>query len=140
MSDTTGGRTACQTWLAYNAAENARDLAAMAALVAAELRATVNGRPAVSSAEDDAAAMDRLLCTYPDYRREVVEVIDAGERGTVRWRMTGRPAPGSGVAPLDVAGCSVLTARGGRIVEAHLYHDGTGLHEIVTAPPGEARR
>ncbi|MFE4777786.1 nuclear transport factor 2 family protein [Streptomyces sp. NPDC056713] len=137
MSDAPDGRTACHIWLAYNDAENARDFAAMTALIAPDLQATVNGRAAVSSAEDDAAAMDRLFHAYPDYRREVMEVIDAGERATARWRMTGTPASGPGAAVLDIAGCSVLKARDGRITEAHLYYNGAALNAIVAPVPAE---
>lgn len=118
------------TWLAYNAAENARDYVAMAALVAEDLTVQVNGVRAVGSAEDDLRAMEHLIGVYPDYRREVDEIIGAGDRVVARWRMRGTSAD-SAVEPLDVPGCSVVTVRGGRMTEAFLYYQGAALDRVL---------
>jgi ketosteroid isomerase-like protein len=119
-------------WLAYNVAENAADFAAMGSLVAADLDVTVNGRPAVASAEDDERAMRELMAVYPDYRREVEEVLGSGDRGVARWRMVGSPASPE-LPPLDVPGCSVITTADGRITRAHLYYQGAALDEVLRA-------
>jgi ketosteroid isomerase-like protein len=121
---------AAGVWLAYNVAENAADFAAMGSLVAADLDVTVNGRPAVSSAEDDERAMRELIAVYPDYRREVEEVLGAGNRAVARWRMVGTPASAE-LPPLDVPGCSVITVEDGRITRAHLYYQGAALDEVL---------
>jgi hypothetical protein len=107
-------------WLAYNEAAAADDFERMAQLVAPGLAVTDNGVPALGSAADDEVAMRQLRHDYPDYRREVVEVIPAGERATVRWRMTGSPRDPS-AAPMDISGCSIVRVEGGVITEAHLY-------------------
>lgn len=120
-------------WLAYNAAENARDFEAMEALVASDLAVNVNGQAAVSSVEDDAAAMGQLFADYPDYRREALDVIDEDSRAAIRWRMLGTPAAGADAVVLDVAGCSVVSVSDGRIVEAHLFYDGAALDAVLAS-------
>jgi hypothetical protein len=124
--------TPASVWLAYNEAENRRDHAAMAALIAADLSVTVNGRPAVASAEDDLRAMRQLVSTYPDYRREVEEIIDVGIRAAARWRMLGTPVA-EGIPPLDVPGCSIVTVADGVITDAHLYYQGEPLDAALAA-------
>ena len=121
---------AAGVWLAYNVAENAADFAAMGSLVASDLDVTVNGRPAVSSAEDDERAMRELMAFYPDYSREVDEVLGTGDRAVARWRMVGTPASAE-LPPLDVPGCSVITVEDGRITRAHLYYQGAALDEVL---------
>lgn len=118
-------------WLAYNAAENDRDFERMLSLVSADLSVTVNGRPAVGSADDDEAAMRALIAAYPDYRRDVDEVIAIGDRAVARWRMRGTSADPLRRDDLDVAGCSVVTCRDGRMVDAALYYDGEALDRVL---------
>jgi ketosteroid isomerase-like protein len=123
---------ASAVWLAYNAAENVADFTGMGSLVTADLDVTVNGRPAVASAEDDERAMRHLMAVYPDYRREVDEVIGSGDRAVARWRMVGT-ATAPGVPALDVPGCSVIRVQEGRIAQAHLYYQGAALDEVLGA-------
>ncbi len=122
--------TAGQVWLAYNAAENDRDFTMMSALVAADLRVTVNGRLAVSSAQDDERAMSQLIACYPDYRRAVDEVIEFPGRAVVRWRMRGTPADDVGRA-MDISGCSIVAVENGVMTEAFLYYDGAALDAVL---------
>lgn len=119
-----------EVYTAYNEAENRHDLEASTALVAPDLVVTVNGRPVVSSAEDDRIAMAQLLARYPDYRRELDEVLAVRDRVIVRWRMIGTPVEAS-VPRLEVAGCSIVRAEGGRLVEAYLYYDGKPLDDAL---------
>jgi len=129
-------------YAAYNDAENAKDFPVMAALVSANLRVEVNGRVAVASADEDQRAMLELFRTYPDYRREIEEIVVAGDRATVRWRMRGTVGTAGiagiagidgidGIAPLDVSGCSVVGVRGGRLTHAFLYYDGAALDGVL---------
>ena len=120
-----------EIWLAYNAAENDRHFDRMLALVSPDLTVTVNGRPAVASAEEDETAMRALIAVYPDYRREVEEVISIDHRAVARWRMRGTSSTRSQWDDLDVAGCSVVTCRDGRIVDAALYYDGAALDRVL---------
>jgi predicted ester cyclase len=121
---------------AYNDAENAHDLQATTALVTEDLRVTINGVPQLSSGADDEVANAALFAAYPDYRREVIEVIADSDRGVVRWRMVGTPASGTAYAPLDLHGCSVVKIRDGRLADAHLYADMSALRAVL--PSGES--
>lgn len=123
-----------QVWQAYNDAENARDFQTMAQLVARDLVVTVNGEPAVSSAEDDDRAMRHLTGAYPDYRRDLIEVLRSGDRAVARWRMLGTPVNGP---HLDVPGCSIVTVEEGRITEAHLYYYSAALDAVLSAAIGD---
>ena len=125
-----------RVYRAYNNAENAHDLAATTALVTDDLQVTINGARQLSSASDDERAMAALFAAYPNYRREIVEVISQGDRGTIRWRMAGTPADGLALDPLDVHGCSIVTVRDGLLADAHLYVDRAALNAIL--PSGEA--
>jgi hypothetical protein len=124
--------TAGKVWLAYNAAENSRDIPAMLSLVATYLSVTVNGHPAVSSASDDERAMRVIFETYPDYRREVVEVleIDGGKSAVALWRMRGT-SPFATAPELDVAGCSVVRAHAGVLTHAQLFYQAPVLDELL---------
>jgi predicted ester cyclase len=122
-------------YAAYNDAENAKNFPAMTKLVSADLRVEVNGQVAVSSADEDQRAMLELFCTYPDYRREIEEILVAGDRATVRWRMWGT-AGIDGIKPLDVSGCSVVSVRGGQITHAFLYYEGAALNAVLTRAGG----
>ncbi len=124
--------SAGRVWLAYNAAENARDRDTMMSLVAPYLSVTINGAPALSSSEDDERAMRLIFETYPDYRREVEEVIevDGGRRAVVSWRMRGTSS--FVTAPeLDVAGCSIVRADAGVLTHASLFYSGQVLDDLL---------
>lgn len=81
-----------EIYRAYNAAENAHDIAATAQLVAADLTVSINGIAQLSSGAQDDEANAALFAAYPDYSREIVEIISAADRGTVRWVMRGTSA------------------------------------------------
>ena len=131
-SDTAVARdTAEAVYRAYNDAENAHDLEATGRLVTPDLYVEVNGRPQLGSGADDAEANAALLRCYPDYHREVVEVVGTTDRACVRWRMVGTPSPGLGLGPLDLHGCSVVEVVGGRLARAYLYADGSVLEGLL---------
>jgi ketosteroid isomerase-like protein len=119
-----------EVYVAYNDAENAKDLAMLTNLVSADLRVQVNGRAAVSSAAEDERAMLELFRTYPDYHREIEEIVVAGDRATVRWRMRGTAGIDASPA-LDVSGCSVVSVRGGQLTHAFLYYEGAALNAVL---------
>ena len=119
---------------AYNAAENAHDIAATTALVAPDLEVAINGRERLASGEEDALANARLFAAYPDYRRDIIEVLAEGERAAVRWRMAGTPAVESGLGTLDLHGCSIVEARAGRLTRAYLYVDEASLAAVLPGP------
>ena len=104
-------------------AENARDQETMAALLDPAIAVEMNGKPALSSADDDAEAMAGLFDAYPDYRREIVAVVDGGTEAAVRWRMLGTPAArlADRLPALELEGCSFVTVRDGRMTAAWLY-------------------
>jgi predicted ester cyclase len=117
-------------YAAYNDAENAKNFPAMTKLVSAELRVEVNGQVAVSSADEDQRAMLELFRTYPDYHREIEEIVVAGDRATVRWRMRGT-AGIDAIPALDVSGCSVVSVRAGQLTHAVLYYEGAALNAVL---------
>jgi len=131
---------AVRIYRAYNDAENIRDRATMNALLAPDIAVEMNGRPALSSAEDDAVAMAALFDAYPDYHREIVSVVDGGSTAAVRWRMAGTPAPrfGGRLPDLDVHGCSFVVTEGGRMTRAWLYSAESQIDAVLalagTAP------
>jgi predicted ester cyclase len=136
---------AVRIYRAYNAAENARDGETMHALLAPDIAIEMNGRPALSSAEDDAVAMAALFDAYPDYHREIVAVVDDGARAAIRWRMVGQGAARfRGRLPdLDVQGCSFIEVEGGRMTRAWLYSAEGQIDAVLalagTQPPDGGR-
>ena len=42
--------------------------------------------------------MAALFEAYPDYHREIIEIIGEGDRAAARWRMVGHPRAGAGRA------------------------------------------
>lgn len=119
---------------AYNIAENAHDLDATESLVAPDLEVVINGRDRIASAQEDGVANALLFATYPDYQREIIEVIAEGDRAAVRWRMLGTPRAGAGLPPLDLHGCSIVEARAGRLTRAFLYVDEGALAAVLPVP------
>lgn len=128
-----GEGEALRVYRAYNAAENARDLGAMAALLAPDITIEVNGRPALASASDDTAAMTALFRAYPDQRREILGVVDGGDTAAIRWRMAGSPASSfqGRLPPLDLHGCSVVEVAQGRMTRAWLYTADGALEALI---------
>jgi hypothetical protein len=110
---------AAEVYLAYNRAENSHDWDATTALLAPDIHVTVNGVCEVSSAEDDRRAMAQLVALFPDYRREVLQVVADGNEAAIRWRMSAVSAEQPPVV-LDVEGASFITVAAGQICEARL--------------------
>lgn len=125
-------RSAAEIYRDYNAAENRHDLPGTTALVAEDLKVEVNGVPQVSSGADDEAAMAILYGIYPDYRREIKRIVDAGDEAAVIWKMLGTPAQGlSGILPLEAEGVSIVTGNGSVLTQASLFADSSALDEAL---------
>lgn len=120
-----------QIYRRYNEAENIQDLDTAGTLVAPDLAVEINGVAQIASAEEDAKANAELFRTYPDYRRDIIEVVPSGARAAIRWHMRGTPAPGLTVPPLDVHGCSFVEVRDGRMIRASLYVSGQALSDVL---------
>lgn len=125
--------SAAEIYRRYNLAENLHDSLGTTQLVASDLYVEVNGVSQVASAEDDAEAMSELYESYPDYKREIMEIIEAGDRATVLWRMTGTPRPAliGTLEPLDVRGVSVVTGNGQVLTRASLFVESTALSSVL---------
>lgn len=128
--------TAAEVYRAYNEAENRHDWDATTALLAADVDVVVNGTPEVASAEDDRRAMAELVTVFPDYRREVLEIVGEGDRAAVRWVMRATTSPSAGVA-LRVEGASFIAVRDGRITRAVLVSSGEGLDLALARARGD---
>ena len=132
--------SAAEVYLAYNRAENAHDWDATTALLAPDIEVVVNGVREVSSAEDDRRAMALLVALFPDYRREVLQIVADGDEAAIRWRMSAQSAEDPPVV-LDVEGASFIRVSNGRICEAHLCAPGAELAralELARSPEGLA--
>jgi predicted ester cyclase len=118
---------------AYIDAETRRDEDGMAAMMAPDIAIELNGKPALASADEDLAAMTSLFKAYPDYRREIIEVIESGDRAAARWRMAGQPRPdlADRLPLLDIRGCSYVVVADGRITEAYVWSPATVLEEVL---------
>ncbi len=118
---------------AYVDAETRRDDAAMSLPMAPDITIELNGVPALGSADEDVAAMTALFEAYPDYHREIIEIIGQGSRAAARWRMVGHPRPGlAGRLPdLDIRGCSVVSVADGRMTEAYVWSPAGVLEEVL---------
>ena len=117
----------------YNEAENRKDSEGTGRYIAHDLYVEINGVAEVASAEADAIAMNDLYSCYPDYRREIIEMIEAGDRVTVMWSMRGTPTPAlSGeLGELDVRGVSVVTADGKVMTRASLFMESGALDAVL---------
>ena len=124
---------AAAVYRAYVDAETRRDEAAMSAALAADVAIELNGKSALASADEDTAAMAALFEAYPDYHREIIEIIGEGSRAAARWRMLGHPRPElAGRLPLiDIRGCSVVVVEGGRMTEAYVWSPAGVLEEVL---------
>jgi predicted ester cyclase len=126
-------RRPARVYRAYVDAETARDEAAMHALLAADIRIELNGAPALGSADEDAAAMSALFAAYPDYHREIVDILEDGTRAAARWRMVGHPRPelADRLPQIDIRGCSVVTVEDGRMTEAFVWSPAHALEQVL---------
>ena len=124
---------AAAVYRAYIDAERRRDEADMLELLAPGVVIEINGRAALDSADEDAAAVTALFDAYPDYRRELIEVIGEGNRAAARWRMIGHPREDlrSRLSDLDIAGCSVVHVADGRITRAYVWSPSTIIEDIL---------
>ncbi|MEI7944274.1 MAG: nuclear transport factor 2 family protein [Actinomycetes bacterium] len=125
--------TAAEIYRRYNEAENRKDSEGTGRYVAHDLYVEINGAAEVASAEADAIAMNELYACYPDYRREILEMIEAGDRVTVLWSMRGTPAPtvAGELDELDVRGVSVVTADGKVMTRASLFMESGALDAVL---------
>ena len=124
---------AAAVYRAYVDAETRRDEEAMSAFLAPDIAIELNGVPALGSAAEDAEAMAVLFDAYPDYHREIIEIVGEGHRAAARWRMVGHPrAELAGRLPqIDIRGCSVVTAEGGRMTAAYVWSPSSALEDVL---------
>jgi hypothetical protein len=118
-------------WIAYNDACNAGDHQRAARWVATDLMVLANGRPAVTSVQQDQAIQEELIRCYPDYTRDYNGGFEHRDRAIAEWTMRGTPAGKTGLPPLEVSGCSIIRCRDDRIVEARLYYPTGTLDQLA---------
>jgi len=125
---------AADVYRAYVDAETRRDDDGMAAMLAPDVVIELNGKPALGSAEEDAAAMAALFDAYPDYRRELIEIVGEGSRAAARWRMVGHPRPelADRLPELDIHGCSFVVVKDGRMAEAYVWSPEGVIEQILS--------
>lgn len=122
-----------QVYRAYVRAETDRDETAMHALLAPDIAIELNGAQALGSADEDAAAMAALFAAYPDYHRELIEVIEEGSTAAARWRMVGHPRPelANRLPLIDIRGCSIVTVADGRMTAAYVWSPSDALERVL---------
>jgi predicted ester cyclase len=114
----------------YNEAENLHDWDTTSKLLSPEIQVAVNGLLAVSSPEEDSHAMKTLVTMFPDYRREIVQIICNEDRASIRWQMTGTSSLNP-VGNLSVEGVSLIRTFQETIVEAFLFADSDELDKTL---------
>ncbi|MEX1295148.1 MAG: nuclear transport factor 2 family protein [Candidatus Limnocylindrales bacterium] len=124
---------AAEVYRAYVEAETARDEAAMTALLAPDIEIELNGVAALASADEDAAAMAALFEAYPDYHREIIDILEQGSRAAARWRMVGHPRPelAERLPVIDIRGCSIVSVQDGRMTAAYVWSPSEALERVL---------
>jgi predicted ester cyclase len=124
---------AAAVYRAYVDAETRRDEAAMSAALAPDVAIELNGVAALASADEDAEAMAALFAAYPDYHREIIEIVAQGSRAAARWRMVGHPRAdlAERLPVLDIRGCSVVAVVDGRMTEAYVWSPSSALEDVL---------
>ncbi len=123
---------------AYIDAENSRDRPAMEACLSPALAVAINGVTQLADRDADAAATDRLLESYADYRRDILSLGSyTGPRGitvVAEWSMNGT-SDSAAMPRLSVFGCTLALVewQDGRavITGARLYVDPTALAHVL---------
>lgn len=114
------------------AADNGRDRDAYRALLKDEYKAEVHGRTAATSADEEAADLERYWGGFSDGRILEDAITASGGSVTLRYRlvgtndgvMGGRPATGRKV---EISGCTILEVEDGRVARTFRYVDSLGM-------------
>ena len=116
-------------------------------VVAAEIVAAgvvVHHSRAVAPGPDGQAAVgDYFRAGFPDARWAVEDIVAAGDKAAIRWRMSGRhERPFEGVArtgrDVDLAGILIVRVEAGRVAEIWHAEDMLGLLDRIGAKPEAA--
>ena len=107
---------------------------------------TIHGVLEDAGKRDLIAYFEELWAAVPDFRFELLDLVEDGEQAAARWRITGTFAgPGrfQGLDPtgarLDLQGVDVVTLRDGRIVRNDAYADGaTVARQLGALPPKDS--
>ncbi len=126
----------------YFGAVTARDAAGMAAFWAPDGVDELHGLTSLHGPDEVREWFANAFQAMPDLRFEVVDVMANGEKVAVHWHLTGT-FDGEGRfeglvangAKVDLAGCDVLTVRGGRIVRNDAFLNGAQMAQQLGALP-----
>jgi hypothetical protein len=124
---------AAQVYHAYVDAEKFGDKDAMAALIAPGIQIDINGLPALESAAEEASAVTLLFKAYPGYYREIIEIIEDGNRAAIRWRMVGTVIEEyrDRLTDLDLRGCSFVEVVGGQMTRAYVWTPSSAFEDVI---------
>ncbi len=143
MASTAGATDAETIGRAYFDAVAAKDLDAMTALWEPGTIDEIHGLASMRAPDGIREWFSNTFRAVPDFEMEVLDVLPAGEKVAVRWRMTGtfsgearfEGAIATG-ASLDITGCDVLTVRDGKIVHNDSYMNGMQMaRQLGILPP-----
>jgi predicted ester cyclase len=115
------------------------DRATTAEIVAAEV-VVHHSRAVAPGSGGQAAVGDYFRGGFSDAEWAVEDIVAAGDKAAVRWRMTGRhDRPFEGVAPtgrtVELAGILIVRAEAGKIAEIWHAEDMLGLLDRIGAKP-----
>ena len=85
---------------------------------------------------------DNTFAAMPDFRIEILDMLETGDKVAMHWRITGTfegPGRFQGMlatgAKIDLSGCDVLTVRDGKIHRNDAYVNGAQLAQQLGALP-----
>ncbi|MBI5948544.1 MAG: nuclear transport factor 2 family protein [Chloroflexi bacterium] len=99
--------------------EAAKDVARHISCYADPLLDHQYGRAMVTPLDRLSTALERFYAANPTLRREVEEVINTGNRSTLRWHLTAEREDGE---PISQHGCSVIEHDGEKITKFWAYY------------------
>lgn len=88
------------------------------------------------------AFFHELFDAFPDFKLEILDLVEDDDRAAVRWRVTGTfngSRSFQGLAPtgkqVDIEGCDMVWAKDGKIVRVEAYYDTSSLARQLGAMP-----
>lgn len=138
-ADSTG---AAAIGTAYFEAIAAHDLEGMKACWAADGVDLLHGLAELRGPDEIARYFGDTFAAMPDFRMEVLDALESGEKVAIHWHITGTfEGPGrfqgmiANGAKVDLTGCDVLTVRDGKIERNDAYLNAWQMAQQLGALP-----
>ena len=142
MATTAGATGAASIGQAYFEAIAAHDLDAMKACWEPDGIDELHGLAELRGPDAVAEWFGNTFSAIPDFRIEILDMLEAGDKVAMHWRITGTfdgPGRFQGMLPtgakVDLSGCDVLTVRDGKIQRNDAYMNGMQMAQQLGALP-----